>query len=109
LPTPMNPFAKVLKIVGVGDFVVRTLLYKTWSHTKLWLKPISIFSRTTFYVKRAFVKKSIFPKWGWYRKTKIWVSYWRIKRKSHSVFCRVNFALWADLSTKVSTFSFGSQ
>jgi hypothetical protein len=29
LPTPMNPFAKVLKIVGVGDFVVRTLLYKT--------------------------------------------------------------------------------
>ena len=29
LLTPINPFVKVLKFVGVGDFVERTLLYKT--------------------------------------------------------------------------------
>jgi hypothetical protein len=29
LLTPINPLAKVLKVVGVGDFVERTLLYKT--------------------------------------------------------------------------------
>jgi hypothetical protein len=29
LLTPINPFAKVLKIVGDGDFAVRKLLYKT--------------------------------------------------------------------------------
>ncbi len=29
LLNPINPFAKVLKIVGVGDFVERTLLHKT--------------------------------------------------------------------------------
>jgi hypothetical protein len=29
LLTPINSLAKVLKIAGVGDFVERTLLYKT--------------------------------------------------------------------------------
>ncbi len=35
LLTHINPFAKVLKITGVGDFVERTFLHKTWYHTKL--------------------------------------------------------------------------
>ncbi len=35
LLTLTNPFAKVLKIVGVGDFVERMLLYKMWYRTKL--------------------------------------------------------------------------
>jgi len=29
LQTPTNPFGKVLKIAGIGDFVERTFLYKT--------------------------------------------------------------------------------
>jgi hypothetical protein len=37
------------------------------------------------------------------------VPYRRIKRNSNSTFCRVDFALQADISTKVPTFSFGSQ
>ncbi len=35
LLTHINPLANVLKIVGVGDFVERAFLYKTWYHTKL--------------------------------------------------------------------------
>jgi len=35
LLTHINPLAKALKIIGVGDFVEPTFLYKTWYHTKL--------------------------------------------------------------------------